>query len=635
MSEHLNNCTVFVGRCPESVTDGDMYEHFAAVGADTIQGIRWAQKQGRFMGFGYIQFASPQLAAKAAALSPPMIGGRKLLVRHQAVLNDPKRKARMLLQVLKMKRKRMGGADASRMAQAGMTLPPRQWTPEELQHAPFLRDFSRLLRLQPRRPQEYAAFYKEHCLQVEGLEVRPVLDFSEVHFGKPVMDLLSKFPKPMPIQSVAWPILLQGHDCVGLAKTGSGKTLAYSLPGIMHVQAQKKVEAGEGPIILVIAPTRELVLQIALELEKFRDAAGINVGMAYGGQDGGADRLRQARKVMRGCDVVVAAPGRLTDFVEAGVSPLDRVTYFVLDEADQLLAMGFEPQVSGIVGQLRPDRQTMMFSATWDLGVQNLATQYLTNPIKVTLDNSDLVRANSDVAQHLLFSESPDEKKDLLVLTLKEFRAEHPKSSRTIIFVKSREAAEALETFLAESFPKCVWTIHGDVTQGCREKALEAFRRCPTSILVATDVASRGLDIQELACVINYHLPREIARYVHRIGRTGRAGHKGLAISFFDEADWRLAPELQRCMEEAGQEVPPDLEQYVRMAHGSGNWGWGGEWEDKHSEWDHGDGTVKPPRKKKRANALQGSSDPEETATLVTPEKRKKRSKKRASAAPA
>jgi len=556
--------SIFIGKCPDTITDGDIFEHYASLGPEAIQIIRWAERAGRFKGFGYIQFSSLELATRAAAMPAPVVSGQQTVVRHQTMA-DPKRKARVLLRVLRLKRQKLGPLqEAQQKVLNGETLQERSWTETELRQNPFVKDFHRMLRLSSDRESQSSTFFKQNSIRVENADITPVLEFWEITCGASIMAVLKQFERPMPIQSVAWPIVLRGRDCVGLAKTGSGKTLAYTLPAILHLRAQKKVEDSEGPIVLVIGPTRELVLQIALEAEKFKAAAGIMVGVAYGGRDGGADRLRQARRLLVGCDIVAATPGRLLDFVEAGVTPLGRVTYLVLDEADQLLEMGFEPQVRAVVGQVRPDRQTLMFSATWNTQVETMAESYLKDPAKIVLDSADKPRANLDVAQHLLFVDRTEDKQDLLVVTLQEFRAEHPKSSRTLVFVKSRASAEAVETFLQVAFPKQVWTVHGDVSQAGRERALAAFRAAPSGILVATDVASRGLDIKGLECVINYDLPRNITRYVHRIGRTGRAGEKGLAVSFFHEWDARLAPSLAQCMRQAKQPVPPELDLYAR-----------------------------------------------------------------------
>ncbi|XP_017007606.2 probable ATP-dependent RNA helicase DDX43 isoform X1 [Drosophila takahashii] len=405
----------------------------------------------------------------------------------------------------------------------------------------------------------------------------PVWTFDQCFSEYP--DLLGEitkmgFSKPSPIQSQAWPILLQGHDMIGIAQTGTGKTLAFLLPGMIHTEYQS-VPRGQrgGANVLILAPTRELALQIEMEVKKysFRDMKAVCV---YGG----GDRRMQISDLERGAEIIICTPGRLNDLVQANVIDVSTITYLVLDEADRMLDMGFEPQIRKVMLDIRPDRQTIMTSATWPPGVRRLAQSYMKNPIQVCVGSLDLAATHS-VKQVIELLEDDKEK----FSTIKSFVRNMTKTDKIIIFCGRKARADDLSSDLTlDGFmTQC---IHGNRDQSDREQAIADIKSGAVHILVATDVASRGLDIEDISHVINYDFPRNIEEYVHRVGRTGRAGRKGTSISFITREDWGMAKELIEILQEAEQEVPEELHNMARRfkamkerrAAESGGFGGGG-----------------------------------------------------------
>eukprot|EP00996_Jenningsia_fusiforme_P004414 NODE_522_length_2149_cov_177.967619_g480_i0.p1 GENE.NODE_522_length_2149_cov_177.967619_g480_i0~~NODE_522_length_2149_cov_177.967619_g480_i0.p1 ORF type:complete len:392 (-),score=69.87 NODE_522_length_2149_cov_177.967619_g480_i0:974-2095(-) len=344
--------TVFLGRCPDSIEDSHVYQHFASLGDNAIANIRWVETGGQFRGCGFVKFQNAEQATKALELPPLVVDGKKCIVSAPSTsgavpVKTAKRTADTLLEQWKTKRQDVGVTEANRRAALGGELQDAYFSPEWLLANPIQKAFPEAIKAQY-TPEEIAAYREENNIVLDGAftDFPPLMKFSDVDFGAKASALLANsFENPMPIQSQAWSILLSGYDCIGLAETGSGKTLAFSLPGIVHWKAQSRPGSREGPVILVLAPTRELVLQIATELEKFRVATGLRVGMAYGGSDAGGNRTVQGAKLIAGVDFLAATPGRLIDFLEAGILKLARATYVILDEADRMLDMGFAPQV--------------------------------------------------------------------------------------------------------------------------------------------------------------------------------------------------------------------------------------------------------------------------------------------------
>eukprot|EP00755_Sulcionema_specki_P019006 Sspe_Gene.68315::Locus_40304_Transcript_1_1_Confidence_1.000_Length_1427::g.68315::m.68315/K12823/DDX5, DBP2; ATP-dependent RNA helicase DDX5/DBP2 len=353
----------------------------------------------------------------------------------------------------------------------------------------------------------------------------PVLTFEETNFPRDLLDRFREagFTGPTMIQAQGWTAALSGRDIVGIAKTGSGKTLAFGIPALIHIAAQPPLRRGDGPIALILAPTRELAVQIEGELHKVQRGRARSV-CCYGG----APKGPQSRALREGVEIVIATPGRLIDFLENRETNLRRVTYLVMDEADRMLDMGFEPQIRKIVGQIRPDRQTLMWSATWPKEVQGLARDFQRDWIQIQVGSLDLA-ANADVAQHLIFCDGY-EKQDRMVDLVKHLQNHH--LMKMLVFTATKREAENLSRYLDRKGFRAM-AIHGDKQQRERDYVLREFRHRREAILVATDVAARGLDIRDLPVVINYDFPATMEDYVHRIGRTGRAGDKGDAYTFF------------------------------------------------------------------------------------------------------
>ncbi|XP_020211992.1 DEAD-box ATP-dependent RNA helicase 30 isoform X2 [Cajanus cajan] len=412
--------------------------------------------------------------------------------------------------------------------------------------------------------QEVMHYRASREITVQGQDVpKPVRMFHEANFPDYCLEVIAKlgFAEPTPIQAQGWPMALKGRDLIGIAETGSGKTLAYLLPALVHVNAQPRLAQGDGPIVLVLAPTRELAVQIQEEALKFGSRANIRSTCVYGG----APKGPQIRELRRGVEIVIATPGRLIDMLEAQHTNLHRVTYLVLDEADRMLDMGFEPQIRKIIGQIRPDRQTLLWSATWPREVETLARQFLRNPYKVVIGSPDL-KANHSINQ-IVEVITDMEKYNRLIRLLKEVMD----GSRILIFMETKRGCDQVTRQMRmDGWPAL--SIHGDKNQSERDWVLAEFKSGRSPIMTATDVAARGLDVKDIKCVINYDFPSSLEDYVHRIGRTGRAGAKGTAYTFFTHANAKFARDLIKILQDAGQVVSPALSALVRSA-GSGSGG--------------------------------------------------------------
>ncbi|XP_062116163.1 DEAD-box ATP-dependent RNA helicase 30-like [Humulus lupulus] len=409
-------------------------------------------------------------------------------------------------------------------------------------------------------------------ITVEGHDVpKPIRMFEEANIPDYCLEVIAKlgFAEPTAIQAQGWPMALKGRDLIGIAETGSGKTLAYLLPALVHVSAQPRLAYGEGPIVLVIAPTRELAVQIQEEVVKFGLRASVRSTCIYGG----APKGPQIRDLKRGVEIVIATPGRLIDMLEAQHTNLRRVTYLVLDEADRMLDMGFEPQIRKIVAQIRPDRQTLYWSATWPREVEVLARQFLRNPYKVVIGSTNL-KANQSINQ-IVEVMTDMEKYNRLIKLLKEVMD----GSKILIFIETKKGCDQVTRQLRmDGWPAL--SIHGDKNQTERDWVLAEFKNGRSPIMTATDVAARGLDVKDIKLVINYDFPSSLEDYVHRIGRTGRAGAKGTAFTFFTQANVKYARELIKILQEAGQIVSPALSAMARSS-GSGHGGSGGNFRSR------------------------------------------------------
>lgn len=371
----------------------------------------------------------------------------------------------------------------------------------------------------------------------------------------------AKYDKPTPVQKNAIPIILSKQDLMASAQTGSGKTAAFLFPLIdallrkptMALNTMRSFSARQPilPKALVMAPTRELALQIHAEALKFTAGSAIKCCVSYGGAPIGA----QLRLIERGCNILIATPGRLKDFIDRQRISLADVEYLCLDEADRMLDMGFEPQIREIIEQndmpSKDKRQTVMFSATFPRPIQNLARDFLRGGF--TYLEVGKVGSTTELIKQVV--KEIFDKNNEIIKDLKEI------DGRTLVFVERKTTAEQLGRYLRTQGINAT-EIHGDRTQMEREAALRSFKRGVNRVLVATSVAARGLDIDEVKHVINYDLPLEIEDYVHRIGRTGRAGHSGVATSYFSSGDEKIAPHLMKLLAENNQDVPQFLSLY-------------------------------------------------------------------------
>ncbi|XP_037033591.1 ATP-dependent RNA helicase p62-like isoform X2 [Bradysia coprophila] len=397
-------------------------------------------------------------------------------------------------------------------------------------------------------------FIKKHKITVKGPAPSPILSFDEVSFPDYIQNKLKgkDFTTPTPIQSQCWPIALSGQNLVGVAQTGSGKTLGYILPAIVHIKNQEELKRGEGPIALVLAPTRELAQQIQQVANEFGRTSNVRNACVFGG----AGKGPQVHALYQGCEIVIATPGRLIDFLDSGVTNLNRCTYLVLDEADRMLDMGFEPQIRNILERIRPDRQTLMWSATWPKDVRNLAEDFLGSFTQINVGSLELC-ANHNIKQVVQICDEADKQTELQTLLQKIFE-ENEQPGKILVFAETKRGVDYVARFIQSFGVKCC-AIHGNKSQTDRDSTLKAFRSGRVNILVATDVAARGLDVDGVTWVINYDYPNTSEDYIHRIGRTGRRDTTGTAHTFFTESNAGKARDLVAVLLEAKQEVSDDL----------------------------------------------------------------------------
>ncbi|XP_043723136.1 DEAD-box ATP-dependent RNA helicase 24-like [Telopea speciosissima] len=422
-----------------------------------------------------------------------------------------------------------------------------------IDYEPFNKDFyEEKASISGMSEQDVADYRKSVAIRVSGFDVpRPVKTFEDCGFSSQLMSAIMKqgYEKPTPIQCQAFPIVLSGRDIIGIAKTGSGKTAAFVLPMIVHIMDQPELEKEEGPIGVICAPTRELAHQIYLESKKFAKSHGIRVSAVYGGMS----KLDQFKELKAGCEIVVATPGRLIDMLKMKALTMLRATYLVLDEADRMFDLGFEPQIRSIVGQIRPDRQTLLFSATMPRRVEKLAREILSDPVRVTV--GEVGMANEDITQVVQVIPSDAEKMPWLVEKLPAMIDD----GDVLVFSSKKATADGVESQLLEKGFK-VAALHGDKDQASRMDILQKFKSGIYHVLVATDVAARGLDIKSIKSVVNFDIAKDMDMHVHRIGRTGRAGEKdGTAYTLITQKEARFAGELVNSLIAAGQNVSMEL----------------------------------------------------------------------------
>ncbi|KAJ8620448.1 hypothetical protein MRB53_028977 [Persea americana] len=419
-------------------------------------------------------------------------------------------------------------------------------------------------------------YRQEHEVSASGDNVpAPFMTFEATGFPPEILReiQMAGFSSPTPIQAQTWPIALQSRDIVAIAKTGSGKTLGYLIPAFIHLRRSQN-NPQVGPTVLVLAPTRELATQIQDEAIKFGRSSRVSCTCLYGG----APKGPQLREIERGADIVVATPGRLNDVLEMKKINFCQVSFLVLDEADRMLDMGFEPQIRKIVNEIPPRRQTLMYTATWPKEVRKIAGDLLVNPVQVNIGSVDELAANKSITQYVEVVPQMEKQR-----RLEQILRSQERGSKVIIFCSTKRLCDHLARSIGRVFGAAA--IHGDKTQDERDWVLNQFRSGKSPILVATDVAARGLDIKDIRVVINYDFPTGIEDYVHRIGRTGRAGATGVSYTFFCDQDWKYAADLVKVLEGANQRVPPEVREIATRGAPGLNRGRGGI-----SRWDSGGG---------------------------------------------
>ena len=410
---------------------------------------------------------------------------------------------------------------------------------------------------------ELDTFHKSGAIQVadpQASGLRPITSFSFLppSFASQFSSLFKTFSAPSPIQAAAWPFLLSGRDVVGIAETGSGKTLAFGLPLVVRFLGLKKKK---GIRAVVVAPTRELAIQVHEQMEALTKVASfpLKAVCIYGGM-----LKEDQRRSLSSANVIVATPGRLKDFMSDGSADVSKVKYLVLDEADRMLDKGFEDDIKEIIDRMPSSkkRQTAMFTATWPKSIRELAATFMSQPVRISIgrmetEDSGELRANPRIKQSVEVVEQHAKEGRLLQL-LNQFHKGDKNRDRILVFCLYKKEAVRIERFIRSRGFK-VAAIHGDMSQRDRIASLEAFKTAEVSLLVATDVAARGLDIPHVKAVINVTYPLTVEDYVHRIGRTGRAGADGISITLFTEQDKGLAGGLINVLKAANQEVPGSL----------------------------------------------------------------------------
>lgn len=393
-------------------------------------------------------------------------------------------------------------------------------------------------------------------IKCRGVNVpKPILKWSQGGFGAQILEIIreQKFEKPTSIQSQALPAIMSGRDVIGIAKTGSGKTTAFILPMFRHIKDQRPLGNLEGPIGLIVAPTRELATQIHRDCRPYLRALNLRAVCCYGG----APIKDQIAELKRGAEIIVCTPGRMIDLLTANagrVVNLTRVTYVVLDEADRMFDMGFEPQITRMLSRIRPQRQTVLFSATFPKNMEALARKTLTKPVEIIVGGRSVVAA--EIEQKIMILDN-DEKFRRVLYLLGQL-TKNDDDARCLIFVERQETADNLLKELAKRQYPAV-SIHGGRDQIDRDQAIDDFKNGIFPVMIATSVAARGLDVKQLKLVINYDCPNHIEDYVHRSGRTGRAGNTGTAATLLTPEQDRFAGFLVRALQDSKQEVPRQL----------------------------------------------------------------------------
>eukprot|EP00198_Chlamydomonas_reinhardtii_P003620 XP_001692956.1 pre-mRNA-splicing ATP-dependent RNA helicase [Chlamydomonas reinhardtii] len=416
---------------------------------------------------------------------------------------------------------------------------------------------------------DWRIFREDFNIGYRGVNtVLPIRKWEESGLPSLLLKAIEKvgYKKPSPIQMAAIPLGLKQRDVIGIAETGSGKTAAFVLPMLAYIMRQPPMNEeneADGPYAVVLAPTRELAQQIEEETHKLAHYTGYRVTSVVGGQS----IEEQGTKLRKGCEIVIATPGRLLDCIDRHYAVLNQCNYVVLDEADRMIDLGFEPQVIGVLdampkSTLKPDeegavleenrtyRTTYMFSATMPPAVERLAKKYLRRPVVVVIGSAG--RVTDNVTQRV-FVVKENEKGRLL-----EQELNNVDEKRVIVFVNTQRQCDNVHRHMDELGYHCT-ILHGGKTQDQREAGIKGFRDGTYNVLIATDVAGRGIDVPDVALVVNYDMPTNIENYTHRIGRTGRAGRKGIAVTFLTLGDTGVFFDLKKLLEDSKAAVPPEL----------------------------------------------------------------------------
>jgi len=369
------------------------------------------------------------------------------------------------------------------------------------------------------------------------------MTFTDLGIIEPILKALKieGYTHPTPIQEQSIPILLDKKDLLGCAQTGTGKTAAFSIPILQHLYLTNPTQKGfRKTKALIVTPTRELAIQIAESITTYGKYTGLKNVVVFGG----VKQLSQTNALKGGTDVLVATPGRLLDLISQGHITLKNINYFVLDEADQMLDMGFIHDIKKIIAKLPVKRQSLFFSATMPPAIVELSKNILGNPTKVTVKPQ---QATAEKVEQAVYFVSKKSKPKLLVHLL-----ENNPNSSVLVFSRTKHGADKIVRFLAKSNIKSA-AIHGNKSQGARQRALGNFKKGELNVLIATDIAARGIDVEELSLVINFDLPNIPETYVHRIGRTGRAKASGIALSFCNIEEKAYLKDIQKLI---NQQIP-------------------------------------------------------------------------------
>lgn len=368
------------------------------------------------------------------------------------------------------------------------------------------------------------------------------MTFQQLQLSKNILRSLSEqnYEQPTEIQAKAIPVGLSGRDILGSAQTGTGKTAAFALPIIQNLLERGSGHDARRIRALVVTPTRELALQIGESFTAYAQYTSLRNTVIFGG----VPQTAQVRAIEKGVDVLIATPGRLLDLMDQGVFTLRDIEFFVLDEADRMLDMGFIHDIRKIIAVLPKKRQSLFFSATMPDNILALSKQILTDPVKIAVDP---VSSTADTIRQMLYTTNKKSKKDLLLHLLKD-----PKLDQVLLFSRTKHGADRIVRDLRKQKILCA-AIHGDKTQGQRQRALGEFKEGRIRVLVATDIAARGIDIEKLGYVINFDIPNESETYVHRIGRVGRAGEKGIALSLCEPEENAYIRDIEKLI---GKKIP-------------------------------------------------------------------------------